>query len=214
MCGRNAVRHTVNDEVLKLFPGEEIVCASADALLGEDARVAIPSEYLNSQTPNGMPVHELRLKEGVPIMLLRNLDPHAKLCNGTRMTVKRVVGNVLIAEHKVDGEAEPRQVMIPSIPLAPKDTDYPFKWHRRQFPVRLAFAMTINKSQGQAFRGNFGVLLDDPVFGHGQLYVAASRTVHPDNIRFCVLHRTPEVVGNLRRYSNPLTGVEDTDEQV
>jgi len=66
LCGRNAATHTVNDDVLKLLPGEDIVCASAEALLGEDAGVAIPNEYLNSQTPNGMPAHELRLKEGVP----------------------------------------------------------------------------------------------------------------------------------------------------
>jgi len=65
-------------------------------------------------------------------------------------------------------------------------------------PVRVAFGMTNNKSQGQTFPGHVGVLLDNPVFGHGQLYVAASRTVHPDNIRFCVLYKSPEAVGNLK----------------
>ncbi|KAA6355078.1 MAG: putative DNA helicase PIF1, ATP-dependent [Streblomastix strix] len=45
---------------------------------------------------------------------------------------------------------------------------------RRQFPIRLAFAMTINKSQGQSF-DQVGVFLNRQVFAHGQLYVAFSR---------------------------------------
>ena len=45
---------------------------------------------------------------------------------------------------------------------------------RRQFPVKVAFAMTINKAQGQSFQ-KVGIYLSKPVFGHGQLYVAMSR---------------------------------------
>ena len=193
LCTRNNIVDSINNQVAALFPGDdEWVANSADALAEEDAHVAIPVEYLNKQTPTGLPPHQLKLKPGMPVMLLRNLDPFEKLCNGTRLIVKKVMGNVLVATHVVDGEE--RTVMIPRIPLMPKDTDYPFKWTRRQFPVRLAFAMTINKSQGQTFRGRVGVLLPEPVFGHGQLYVASSRVVHPDNIRFCILHEAPRMV--------------------
>jgi len=51
---------------------------------------------------------------------------------------------------------------------------YPFTFKRRQFPVKLAFAMTINKSQGQTF-DKVGIDLCKDVFNHGQLYVAFSR---------------------------------------
>ena len=58
------------------------------------------------------------------------------------------------------------------IRLSPSDKKIPFRFNRRQFPLTLCFAMTINKSQGQTlFR--VGLYLKDPVFTHGQLYVAA-----------------------------------------
>ena len=98
----------------------------------------------------------------MPVMLLRNLDRNKKLCNGTRMKVVKVIGNVLLASSEVEGEQ--REVLIPRIPLEPKDGDYPFRWTRRQFPSAPAFAMTINKSQGQTIRGRVGVFLPEPVF--------------------------------------------------
>ncbi|OAD65337.1 hypothetical protein PHYBLDRAFT_176249 [Phycomyces blakesleeanus NRRL 1555(-)] len=54
-----------------------------------------------------------------------------------------------------------------------------------QFPVRLAFAMTINKSQGQTL-DHVGLYLPSPVFGHGQLYVALSRIRKPSGIKIMV----------------------------
>jgi hypothetical protein len=55
--------------------------------------------------------------------------------------------------------------------MSPSGTDWPFVLRHRQFPVRVAFAITINKSQGQTFN-NVGVYLLSPVYSHGQLYVA------------------------------------------
>lgn len=61
--------------------------------------------------------------------------------------------------------------------LAPSEEDmFPFKLKRTQFPIRLSFAMTINKAQGQAIP-NVGVYLSNSVFSHGQLYVAWSRGI-------------------------------------
>ena len=64
--------------------------------------------------------------------------------------------------------------------------DFPWGWKRSQFPVRPAWAMTINKSQGQSFDKVVG-WLSRPVFAHGQLYVLVSRPTRPrDGIRLCI----------------------------
>ncbi|GFV67708.1 ATP-dependent DNA helicase [Trichonephila clavipes] len=70
-------------------------------------------------------------------------------------------------------------VLLPRIPMIPSDSSVPFK--RVQFSIRLAFAMTIDKSQGQIMkicRSN----LENPCFSHGQLYVACSRVGKPSNL--------------------------------
>ncbi|GBN37068.1 hypothetical protein AVEN_2251-1 [Araneus ventricosus] len=96
-----------------------------------------------------MPPHELNLKVGAVIMLLRNLNPSAGLCNGTRLIIRKLIPNVIDAEI-LTGHAEGSRAFIPRITLSPSDSNLPFQLQRRQFPIRLGFAMTINKSRGQS----------------------------------------------------------------
>ena len=137
----------------------------------------IPIEVLNEQKPSGFPSHRLELKIGSVIIHLRNLDP-PKLCNGTRMIVKGLRNN-LIELVILCGQFKGEIVFIPRIPLKNSDSVLPLR--RLQFPVRLAFAMTINKSQGQSLKVA-GVDLSTPCFAHGQLYVACSRVGSPSNL--------------------------------
>ena len=67
---------------------------------------------------------------------------------------------------------------------------------RRQFPVRPAFVMTINKFQGQTLE-RAGVFLPKPVFTHGQLYVAFSRVGSWDRLVVCVPPASPLQAGHL-----------------
>ncbi len=128
-----------------------------------------------------MPPHKLNLKIGAIVMLLRNLDVHQGLCNGVRLIVRRLQNHTIDCE-VATGSNKGNRVLIPRITLTPSDPFLPFKLRRHQFPIRLSFAMTINKSQGQTF-DRLGLLLPQPVFSHGQLYVAFSRVRSLNSIK-------------------------------
>jgi ATP-dependent DNA helicase PIF1 len=123
----------------------------------------------------------MELKVGVPILLLHNLNQSIKLCNGTRLIVKRLSQRVIETEI-ITGNNVSKRVFIPRIIMSPSKTDWPFVLHRHQFLVQVAFAMTINKSRGQTLN-NVGVYLPSPVFYHGQLYVVISRVTSSANIK-------------------------------
>jgi ATP-dependent exoDNAse (exonuclease V) alpha subunit len=82
-----------------------------------------------------------------------------------------------------------KKVAIPRIKLAPSESTIPFKFSRMQFPIQLAFAMTINKAQGQSL-GRVGIYLPNPVFSHGQLYVALSRASSRSNLTLLIQSAT------------------------
>ncbi|GBO38324.1 hypothetical protein AVEN_57799-1 [Araneus ventricosus] len=85
-------------------------------------------------------------------------------------------------------------VFLPRIKLATSDVNLPFVLNRCQFPLIPACTMTINKSQGQTF-DHVGIYIDEPVFSHGQLYVALSRSRIPNHVK--IYTKTSEVQGKL-----------------
>ncbi|KAL7077515.1 hypothetical protein ACQ4LE_003096 [Meloidogyne hapla] len=105
-------------------------------------------------------------------MLIRNLNIENGLCNGTRMMVEEMRPNMIVCR-LLTGDRLGQLAYIPRITLR-CDGEYPFDLHRHQFPLVLAFAMTVNKAQGQTLE-KLGIDLTKDVFSHGQLYVALSR---------------------------------------
>jgi ATP-dependent DNA helicase PIF1 len=160
-----------------MLPGVVTEYKSIVAVVDADEVINFPQEFLNSLDPAGLPPHRLSLKVGSPIILLQNLDP-PKLCNGTRLYVKTMLGNVTEVTI-LTGMGEGETVFIPRIPLILMNLPFTFK--RLQLPVRLAFAISINKSQEQSIK-YCGVDLRSPCFSHGQLYVACSRVGSPKNL--------------------------------
>lgn len=177
LAPKNDDVNKINHQIQLKLPGEVVKYKSIDTVIDEEQAVNYPIEFLNSLEPSGMPPHILTLKVGSPLMLIRNLDP-PKLCNGTRLAVKKLSPN-LIEATIISGKCKGEDVLIPRIPMI--STDLPFDFKRLQFPVRLAFAITINKAQGQSL-SVAGLNLENSCFSHGQLYVACSRVGTPKNL--------------------------------
>ncbi|XP_074318412.1 uncharacterized protein LOC141655221 [Silene latifolia] len=146
------VVEVVNDYVLDQIQKEEKVYLSSDEIGKEETNCGVrelySTEFLNSIRCSGLPNHSLKLKVGAIVMLLRNIDQANRLCNGTRMEVNHL-GNRVISATVISGSHIDSKVYIPRITLTPSDTTmFPVKFERRQFPLAVCFAMTINKSQG------------------------------------------------------------------
>jgi ATP-dependent DNA helicase PIF1 len=163
----------INSILIDKFQGDAVTYKSFDSVLDDHCNL-YPTEFVNKLCPGGMSPHELILKIGCPVILLRNLLPAFGLCNGTRLVCTRFFPN-LIQCVITTGQHKGQVVCIPRIDLRPPASkNYPFQFHRRQFPIKLSFAMTINKSQGQTL-GQVAIYLPRPCFSAGQLYVALSR---------------------------------------
>lgn len=176
LSARNVDVEEINKRVVQLFDcTSERIYTSVDSIENcdnGDINEVLSPEYLNTLNPANLPPHQLRLSSNCIVMLIRNLSINEGLCNGTRLQILEL-GNHLLRCQILTGDKAGQIVFVNRITLYCED-NYPFTFKRRQFPIKLAFAMTINKSQGQTFN-KIGIDLRKNVFNHGQLYVAFSR---------------------------------------
>ena len=177
----------INAQLLAKFPGQQQMLLSADSVHFSDQGLnnfqPYSIEYLHSISSGSLPPAHLALKPGCPVMLLRNLDPSKGLCNGTRLRIIEIRPRVLKCRvMSGDRRFSGRVVFVPRITLQPSAEDLHIPLQRPQFPVHLAFAMTVNKSQGQSLR-YVGLNLQSPTFSHGQLYVGLSRCTSGQRIK-------------------------------
>ncbi|OWZ08698.1 Helitron helicase [Phytophthora megakarya] len=194
----NASVRRINEMVAERLTGETKEYLSVDSLEGVADPNMFEQEFLNSLNFSGIPPHRIVLKVGTPIIMIRsNLNSDAGLCNEIRLRV------VSLRERGIEatimsGPFKGKTVFIPRIIFYSEDDDkeFPFKLRRKQFPVVPAFAMTINKAQGQSIH-HVGIYLESPVFAHGQLYVALSRVTSRKAIKIAVDPSAIDENGNI-----------------
>ena len=101
-----------------------------------------------------------------------------------RLIVQSLHSN-LIESVVIFGTHVGNNVHIPRLNLMSSDETMPIKFQRRQYPLTLSFAMTINNSQGQTL-SNVRIYLLNPVFSYDQLYVAISRVKSRPGLKILV----------------------------
>ncbi|PIA32904.1 hypothetical protein AQUCO_04300089v1 [Aquilegia coerulea] len=189
---------SVNQAVLSRIPMASRIYANVDTVspvskssIEQDLNYSM--EYLNNLEVSGVPNHLLELKVGIPVMLIRNINPSKGLCNGTRLVVTglepMLIRATIITGCKIGSKVTIHRVVASSAP-----TKWEFILRRRQFPLKVCFAMTINKSLIQTLQ-HVGIYLPRPIFSHGQLYVAVSRITTRKGLKILIKREEYELIG-------------------
>lgn len=178
----NATVEMVNSLLLSSFPSEIATHISTsfqhlsenefDNSTSSAGFLNIWQKQMNNFYDAGFPLHILKLKVGAPVMLIRNIDFDQGLVNGTMLLILHVhcsaTSNWLEAR-VISGTHKDSTVTSCRITFKhERDHKCQVSFTRKQFPVRLSFAMTIMKSQGQTFSNKVGIYLLKDLFSHCQ----------------------------------------------
>jgi ATP-dependent DNA helicase PIF1 len=188
-----------NLAVLDQLPGPVIHAYGREVVVSDKNTVAEPDivsdEFLERVHDVNAPDHRIMLKAGCLITLLRNLQPDAGILNGTRLRVTNVTSKFVVASTLT---AVPQRVFLPRIKFPIRIPGSELHICRYQFPIRLAYSVTVNKSQGKTLDR---VCYDDRsgAFSHGQPYVAPGRVRSIQDVAFLVDPARVVVDGNTVR---------------
>ena len=166
ICSTNKTVDVINDFVMDKFPGHSREYRSFDSIV-TDAHL-YPTEFLNSLiSPSGVPPHEMGLKVGYPVMLLRNVDAQHGHCDDIKYRLTHLYDNVIEAVVAV-GAYQVNRLFLPRISIRPSEKELSLYHDSNAIPHLARFlAITSNKAQDQTL-DKVGINMDSQFFSHGQ----------------------------------------------
>ncbi|XP_025625512.1 uncharacterized protein [Arachis hypogaea] len=126
------VVNEVNNNMMESLPGDERIYLSSDSLYVEESNMEVEldtfsMDVLNATNCSGISPHKLKLKPGVPVMLLRNINQSNGLCNRTKLQVRRI-GKHVIECMVLTRNRSGQVILIPRINMVLNNEILPFKF--------------------------------------------------------------------------------------
>ena len=178
--GKNVTVDMLNDTILRRLTGEEVSLHSVTRLANADdthLKHLLTEEFLQSLTSPGVPNHNLKLKLNCLCLVMRNISIEDRIMNNTKVIIREISRKFITVETLL----EHKQILLPRITFRFTLPRSGLTIERKQFPLRLCYAITVNKSQGQTLRKVCFDIREHP-FAHGQLYVGTSRIKNRNDI--------------------------------
>lgn len=128
---KNEMVNRLNEMMMNMTPSEGRTYFSLDSVCKasyntDEKDMLYPFEFLNSLKFNGVPNHDILLKEGSHVMLLRNFNQSKGLCNDTRLIIT-CPGKWSIRANTISDTHVGQNVSIPRIIISPNEERWPFK---------------------------------------------------------------------------------------
>ena len=157
-----------------------------DSNRGDVYKAMLTEDYLETINRSGLAAHKLILKIGCLVLIIRNLNPEEMIMNGTKAIVRALFKHNIECE-RIDHEGNPTGKMFIvnriSFTFTVGVPPLQIEVIRKQFPLVLAYSLTLNKSQGQTLI-RAGIDSRDDAFSHGQMFVCLSRCKNRNAIKF------------------------------